>query len=189
MAVLSGKFDEALQFASKAHRQQTRKGTTTPYVTHLMAVSAIVGENGGDEDLMIAALLHDSMEDQGVTREEIGSRFGSRVASMVEACSDCTSKPKPPWRQRKEMYLAHLRAAGPDVRLISLADKLHNARTLLGDLRDVGPEVWKRFNAGPAETLWYYRSVIEALRLGWNHPLIPELERIIDEIDSLIKIK
>ena len=144
-----------------------------------MAVAAIVGENGGDEDQMIAALLHDSMEDQGITHQEIAERFGERVARIVEACSDCTSKPKPPWRDRKERYIAHLREASLEVRLVSVADKLHNARTILSDLRRVGPEIWKRFNAGPDEILWYYRSVIEALRQGWNHPLIDELEGVV----------
>lgn len=127
MSVLSDKFDEALKFASQPHRHQMRKGTAIPYITHLMMVAAIVGESGGDEELMIAALLHDSMEDQGVTQAQIASRFGERVANIVEACSDSTVQHKPPWRDRKERFIAHLREAEPSVRLISVADKLHNA--------------------------------------------------------------
>ena len=184
---LSEKFDEALRFASAVHRQQARKGTATPYITHLMAVSAIVGENGGDEELMIAALLHDSMEDQGVMWEEINQKFGKRVADIVQDCSDSTTKPKPPWRDRKEKYIAHLRKADPAVRLVCVADKLHNATSLLTDLRKVGSGVWARFNAGPDETVWYYRSVIEALRSGWNHPLIDEVERKVGEIERVMR--
>ncbi len=180
-----GRLERAFRFAASVHRDQKRKGSQIPYITHLMAVSAIVGESGGDEEQMIAALLHDSMEDQGITRQEISERFGERVANIVEACSDCTSKPKPPWRDRKERYIAHLREATPDIRLISVADKLHNARTILSDLRSIGSEVWKRFNAGPDEIPWYYRSVIEALRQGWNHPLIDELEGVVREFGGM----
>lgn len=185
--MLSEKFCEALQFAFVTHQRQLRKGTQVPYITHLLAVAAMVGENGGDEEIMIAALLHDSMEDQGVTQGELASRFGERVANIVEACSDSTTQPKPPWRGRKERYIAHLREAEPSVRLISVADKLHNAQSILADLRKIGSEVWARFNAGPDEILWYYRSVIEALREGWDHLLIDQLEDIIEEIEQFTK--
>lgn len=185
MTALSQRFDEALQFAASIHRQQMRKGTAVPYLTHLMAVSSIVGEGGGDEDLMIAGLLHDSIEDQGISRDEIARRFGGRVAEIVEACSDSNTIPKPPWKQRKERYIAHLREAGPDVRLISVADKLHNARSILTDLKVLGSTVWDRFNAGRDDILWYYRSVISALREGWTHPLVQELEQVVDQIERL----
>ncbi|TXT25953.1 MAG: metal dependent phosphohydrolase [Rhodocyclaceae bacterium] len=185
MPALSQRFDEALQFAASIHRQQMRKGTTIPYITHLMAVSSIVGEAGGDEDLMIAGLLHDSIEDQGVSRGEIARRFGERVASLVEACSDSNTIPKPPWKQRKERYIAHLQKAGPDVRFISVADKLHNARSILTDLKVLGSAVWDRFNASRDDILWYYRSVISALREGWTHLLVQELEQVVDQIERL----
>ena len=160
--------------------------STIPYVTHLLAVAALVGENGGAEELMIAALLHDAMEDQGVGRDEIAGRFGERVASVVESCSDTTVKPKPPWRERKEKYIAHLRGAHSDVRLVSLADKIHNARSILSDLQRDGPGVWGRFNAGPQEILWYYRSVLQVLRDGWDHPLISQLEQVVQEIEHIV---
>lgn len=185
MPSLSKRFDEAFQFASEVHRDQTRKGTGVPYLTHLMAVAALVGEHGGDEEQMIAALLHDAMEDQGVTREELVRRFGARVAGIVEGCTDSTAQPKPPWRQRKEAYVAHLRQAGPETRLVSVADKVHNARSILSDLRTEGPTVWMRFTAGPQEVLWYYRALLEAFRVGWAHPLVDELERVVCEIERL----
>lgn len=140
MAKPSPRFAQAFEWAASIHRQQVRKGTSIPYITHLMAVSAIVGECGGDEDQMIAALLHDAMEDQGVTRQEAEQRFGKRVADIVEGCTDTIERPKPPWRQRKERYLAHLLDADSDTKLVSAADKLHNARSILGDLRVIGPE-------------------------------------------------
>ena len=182
MPILSIRFDEALCFASEIHRQQTRKSTAIPYLTHLMAVSSLVGEHGGDEDQMIAALLHDAMEDQDVTRQEIEQRFGKRVADIVEGCTDATEHPKPPWRQRKERYLAHLPEASPDTKLVSVADKLHNARSILLDFRIIGPEIWTRFNAGADELLWYYSSLIQAFRKNWQHPLVDELERVINQI-------
>ncbi len=187
MTRLSEKFDEALKFASSAHREQTRKGTTIPYITHLMAVASIVGENGGDEELMIAALLHDSMEDQGISHDEIKKHFGERVAGVVEACSDSFTKPKPPWRERKEKHIAHLRKANSDVRLVSAADKIHNANSILSDFRKEGVTVWKRFNAGPKEILWYYESVVEALRDGWYHPLIDELAETVKKLAKIVE--
>ena len=181
---LSAKFDEALQFASDVHRNQARKSTKIPYMTHLMSVSALVGEYGGDEDLMIAALLHDVMEDQGVTRQEIEKRFGKHVADIVEGCTDTTEQPKPAWRVRKERYVAHVESADSDTKLVSAADKLHNARSILMDLRTVGAGTWKRFNATPDEILWYYNSLIQAFRKGWKHAVVDELERVIHQIED-----
>jgi len=188
MAILNEKFEQALQFACEVHRHQKRKGTEVPYVTHLMTVSALVGEHGGDEEQMTAALLHDAMEDQGVTYRQIEQRFGKRVAEIVEACTDSIEQPKPPWRQRKERYLAHLVQASADAKLVSVADKVHNARSILTDLRIHGPAVWDRFTADRESILWYYQSLIKAFRQNWQHPLIDELERSVREIERLCKI-
>lgn len=186
MSTLSRNFDDAFHFAAEVHRQQTRKGTEIPYLTHLMAVSALVGEHGGDEDQMIAGLLHDTMEDQGITRQQIEQRFDRRVADIVEACTDSTEQPKPPWRERKARYIEHLRTATPDIKLVSAADKLHNARSILSDLRVHGPALWSRFTVGSAEgVLWYFRGLLEAFRQGWSHPLVDELERTIGQIEQL----
>src|SRR5437588_8327976 len=131
--LLSTRFEEALVFATQLHREQTRKGTRIPYIAHLLGVTSIVLEHGGNEDEAIAALLHDAIEDQGgaSTREEIRRQFGDRVVEIVDGCTDTDVMPKPPWRARKEAYLAHIIEATPSVRLVSAADKLHNARAIL----------------------------------------------------------
>ena len=156
---------EAFQYAAELHASQRRKGTSIPYISHLMTVAATVIEHGGDEDQAIAALLHDAIEDQpedGRTRLQIRKRFGDRVLALVEACTDADTHPKPPWRERKEGYLAHLSEAPPEARLISLADKVHNARAILADHREIGDGVWERFTATKGETLWYYRALADA---------------------------
>jgi hypothetical protein len=166
MALLTARFQDALGYAAGLHAEQTRKGTKVPYVSHLLAVSALVLEAGGDEDEAIAALLHDAIEDQGGdrTREAIRQRFGERVTRIVDGCTDTDLIPKPPWRERKEQYVAHVRHAPPDVRRVSVADKLHNARTILADLRREGPSTFDRFKGGRDGTLWYYRALLEAYR-------------------------
>src|SRR5437879_9244246 len=174
MTELSTRFEEALTFATRLHADQARKGTTIPYISHLLAVTSIVLEQGGNEDEAIAALLHDAIEDQGgaSTREEIRRRFGETVVEIVNGCTDAEVVPKPPWRTRKEAYIAHLRTASASVRLVSAADKLHNARAILADYRVVGESLWERFNGGKEGTLWYYRELIEALSNAGTSPLI-----------------
>jgi len=184
MVPLSERFDSAFQLASSLHRNQPRKKTDIPYIAHLMAVTAIVLEAGGDEDLAIAALLHDAVEDQGgqPTLEIIRQRFGDRVAGIVMQCSDSDILPKPPWRARKEAYIAHIASASDDAILVSLADKLHNARAILADYRAVGDRVWERFNAGRDEVLWYYCELIKAFQRRTRSPLLAELNRVVEEI-------
>jgi GTP pyrophosphokinase len=184
---LSTRFEEALVFATQLHAGQTRKGTTIPYISHLLAVTAIVLEHGGNEDEAIAALLHDSIEDQGgaSTREELRRRFGDSVVEIVDGCTDTDVMPKPPWRERKEAYIAHISVASAPVRLVSAADKLHNARAVLEDYRIVGEALWKRFNGGKEGTLWYYRAAVDALRKAGMSPLIEELDRVVSEIECL----
>lgn len=168
--------DDALAFVADAFRFKTRKGTDTPYLTHLLAVMALVGEHGGSEEQMIAALLHDTLEDiEGITRDDLELRFGGPVVDMVEALSDTTEHPKPDWRTRKERYLARLAQEGPWVKLVSTADKLHNLQCLLRDLNHHGDSVWNRFNAGKADQIWYYQSVLKALQKNWRSPLLDEL--------------
>ncbi len=185
--VLSSRFQSALQYACQLHANQLRKGTPVPYISHLLAVTALVIEDGGDEDQAIAALLHDAVEDQGglQTLEEIRRRYGDYVAAIVAACSDATTTPKPPWRQRKEAYLAHLPSAGPDVQRVSLADKLHNARSILRDVRQNGDAIWGRFTGGKDGTLWYYRSLLEIFQLVSTSPMVPELGRVVAELERL----
>lgn len=185
--MLSERYDEALVFAHRLHRRQTRKGCATPYIAHLLSVSALVLEHGGDEDQAIAALLHDAVEDQGgdAVRREIRRRFGDRVAAIVDDCTDADRTPKPPWRARKEAYLNRLRTLPETSRLVVLADKVHNARTLLLDYRTVGEALWSRFTGRRAGTLWYYRSLVEIFTAGAPSPLANELERTVAELERL----
>ncbi len=187
--LLTARFSEALTYAAELHNTQTRKGTTIPYVSHLMAVASLVLEHGGTEDEAIAALLHDAIEDQGgdATRTEIRSRFGDAVTAIVDACTDADVMPKPPWRERKEAYVAHVREADHSSCLVSAADKLHNARAILLDYRDIGEELWKRFNGGRDGTLWYYRALVSAFQENAAHSvrLVGELDRVVATIESL----
>ena len=188
MITLSPRFEDALVFAARLHAAQTRKGSGTPYIAHLLSVAALVLEQGGDEDLAIAALLHDAIEDQGgaATREAIRARFGDRVTAVVDGCTDADTQPKPPWRARKEAYLAHLPAAPPEVRLVSAADKLHNARAILADYRRMGEDLWPRFQGGKAGTLWYYRALVTVYRHAGSTPLVEELDRTVTELERLV---
>lgn len=162
----SKKFEEAFKFANRLHAKQRRKGTAVPYVSHLMAVASLVFEHGGDERQVIAALLHDSIEDQAKTfggadklRRAIRKRFGPEVLRIVEACTDTDVEPKPPWKARKVAYLKHLKSVDNRIALVSCCDKLHNARAIIADVRNHGQQVFKRFSAPKADTLWYYRSL------------------------------
>jgi (p)ppGpp synthase/HD superfamily hydrolase len=187
MMMLTNRFEGALLYAIRLHAHQIRKGSRVPYISHLLGVTALVLEDGGNEDQAIAALLHDAVEDQGglATLEDIRSRFGEHVATIVEGCTDAFTLPKPPWRERKETYIAHLRRAGVDVRRVSLADKLHNARTILVDLRRNGEVVWRRFNGGKGGTLWYYRSLVEVFQKIDHSPMVDELANVVAEIEKL----
>lgn len=183
---LSQKFDEAFLFAHSLHREQTRKGSDIPYMTHLLSVAALVGEYGGTETQQIAALLHDAAEDQGGTDtlHEIERRFGAEVAQIVHACSDTVVTPKPPWRARKEQYLAQLLHEPQSVQLVSACDKLHNARSIARDLRICGEAVWDRFTGGKSGSLWYYSSLVETYRRCFPHPVVEELDETIQQIKA-----
>ncbi len=188
---LTSRFDDAFEFASKIHREDTKKNTEVPYIAHLLEVSSLVLSYGGNEDEAIAALLHDSVEDHSdvVKFETIGKRFGGRVAAIVESCSDTSVFPKPPWCERKKKYIAHVRHANESVVTVSAADKLANARAILKDYRQVGEELWQRFNADKAHQLWYYREVTAALTEaageGRARPLVEELQRAAAELQSV----
>lgn len=162
MVRLSKRFDHAVKFARKAHKKQARKGTEIPYMSHLLGVASIVLEMEGSEDEAIAALLHDVVEDCGgrPMLERVREEFGDDVARIVWANSDTDQKPKPPWRQRKQAYLDSLPEKQRDELLISLADKLHNARATLLEYRRIGDEIWPRFKEGRESQLWYYDELV-----------------------------
>ena len=186
---LGTRFEEAFVFAASKHNGQVRKGTSIPYVSHLMTVAGTVLEAGGDEELAIAALLHDVVEDCGgePMLEEVRQRFGERVAHVVDGCTDTYEDPKPPWRERKENYLKHLRGADADVRLVSAADKVANARAILADYRETGEAVWKRFAGKRDGTLWYYRALVDEFQLHPPNRLVNELERVVIELERISK--
>jgi GTP pyrophosphokinase len=184
---LGPRFLRAFLFAAEKHSGQTRKASTIPYIAHLMGVASLVLEAGGDEDLAIAALLHDVVEDCGGAPmlKEVRRRFGSRVAKVVEGCTDADTDPKPPWRDRKEKYIRHLKTADADTRLVSAADKLNNVRSILSDYRAMGDSVWSRFNGGRQGTLWYYRTLLNVFRRHRGNRITRELELAVSELDSL----
>lgn len=185
----SQRLEEALVYAAAVHADQHRKGGDIPYLTHLLAVAALVGEHGGTEDQFIAALLHDAPEDQGGRERlaDIEARFGPAVARIVEACTDTFDDPKPPWRPRKEAYIAHLAHADPAALLVSAADKLHNARTLLEDLRESGVTAFDRFNGKQTGTLWYYRALVDAFRHRAEVGLDRGFTRLLNELDRIVQ--
>ena len=184
---LSSRFDDAFRYAHDAHRYQRRKKTDRPYISHLMGVASLVLQYGGDEEQAIAGLLHDVVEDCGGAPRlaEIRSRFGERVARMVDGCTDSDQTPKPPWRERKEGYLRRVLREDADVLLISAADKLYNAREILMDLRADGPTVWERFSGRQEGSLWYYRALAEAFRGRAPRALVEELDRTVAELERL----
>ncbi|MCV7281768.1 HD domain-containing protein [Mycolicibacterium flavescens] len=186
---LGPKFQEALGYAAELHRTQTRKASDVPYIGHLLSVAGLVIEADGTETEAIAALLHDAAEDQGgeATLADIDDRFGAEVAGIVEECSDTVITPKPPWRERKENYIAHLNTVSDSAIRVSMADKLDNARAILRDYRRYGDPVWQRFSTDdPHEHLWHYRSLLEVYRRRSDSWIVDELARVIDTLTDEI---
>ncbi len=183
------RFSEALAYAVDAHAGQARKGSDAPYIGHLLGVCALVLDDGGDEDEAIAALLHDAGEDAGgrARIDDIRRVFGSRVAAIVEACSDTLETPKPPWRARKEAYVAAAERHERSALHVSLADKLANVRTIVTDYRRHGEALWDRFAGSRDDVLWYYRSLAAVFRRRLpDSPLVGELEVALGELQRLI---
>jgi (p)ppGpp synthase/HD superfamily hydrolase len=187
--ILSTRFEQALTYAAILHSGQVKKGTAVPYIGHLLTVTGIALEHGADEDEAIAALLHDAVEDAGGKGRlaDIRGRFGERVATIVEGCTDTDVAPKPDWSERKRQYVEHLRQEeNPSVLLVCVSDKLANTRAILGDYRQIGEEVWKRFSGGREGTLWYYRTLTSVLlEKTPTSPLVAELERVVSDLEAL----
>lgn len=182
---LSDRYRAALAWAFELHRDQERKGSGVPYVAHVLGVSSLVLEYGGDETCAIAGLLHDAVEDQGgaATLRRIEAEFGPEVARLVEACTDAVTTPKPPWRERKERYVEHLSRAPADAQLVAACDKLYNLRTIVGDYRAVGEALWARFSGGREGVLWYYQALAGAFTL--ESAAVEELRRTLAELEAL----
>lgn len=186
---LGARFLRAFVFAAEKHKRQTRKASSIPYIGHLMGVASLVLEAGGDENLAIAALLHDVVEDCGGAPmlKQVGRRFGPRVAKVVDGCTDAYSEPKPPWRERKEKYIARLRHEDKDTRLVSAADKLNNVRSIISDYRAVGESVWSRFKGGREGTLWYYRTLRDEFLRDEPNRITRDLALAVSELESLAR--
>jgi (p)ppGpp synthase/HD superfamily hydrolase len=184
---LGPRFLRAFVFAAEKHAGQTRKASTIPYIAHLMGVASLVLEAGGDEDLAIAALLHDVVEDCGGAPmlKEIRRKFGNRVAKVVDGCTDADTYPKAPWLERKENYIRRLKTENADTRLVSAADKLNNVRSILSDYRAVGESVWSRFHGGREGTLWYYRTLRDVFLRHKRNRITRELDLAVNELESL----
>lgn len=184
---LTSRFESALVYATQLHHHQVRKGSSVPYISHLLSVAALVIEDGGDEDQAIAALLHDAIEDQGgdKTRQEIKARFGERVVNIVNGCTDAEVIPKPAWQERKQQYIEKMRHADPEVRRVSMADKLHNLRSILADYHRGDKDIWGKFKGGREGSLWYYRSLIEVNRQQGKSYLVEECDRLLEQLERI----
>ncbi len=192
--VISEAFPEAVALANQWHAGHCRKGGTVPYIAHLLGVASLVFEAGGDEELAIAAMLHDALEDRPEVAdpEEIERRFGARVRDVVEACTDTLDEEKrgeEDWQERKDAYVEHLREhADDDALLVSCADKLHNARAIERDLREHGADLWTWFHVSdPDRQLGYYRALAAAfLDRGLEPRWLPaELDRVVERIADI----
>ncbi len=187
---LGPRLQRAFRYAAKWHAGQTRKSTAVPYLSHLMAVASLVLEAGGDEDMAIAALLHDVVEDcGGMPRlREVRKMFGARVANIVEGCTDTFVEPKPDWVERKKGYIEEVKHADDETRLVSASDKLHNVRTILSDYRKDGDAIWVRFNGKKEGTLWYYRALSDEYAKKPNR-ITRELEIAVGELERLCGVR
>jgi len=186
--ILGSRFESAIAMAMRLHSTQVRKGNGSPYIGHLLAVTSLVVENGGTEDEAIAAILHDAVEDQGghSALHEIRSEFGNKVANVVAECTDTFEAQKSPWRKRKEDYIATIPSKSASARLVSIADTIHNAQSLLNDFSATGHELWERFNGGRNGTLWYYRTLAEAFEKTGPQQLAMQLRSLIGQLDDTL---
>jgi (p)ppGpp synthase/HD superfamily hydrolase len=191
-APLGPRFVAALEFCVNLHRRDVRRGKSTPYVAHLLGVCSLVLEDGGNEAEAVAALLHDALEDhpERIDAAGIRARFGAKVLRMVQECTDTPTDyrggPKPPWRTRKQSVLDRIAVASPGGRRVLLADKLHNVRDLLADVRREGARTWARFNAGRDDQLWYLGGVAARMkRAGQRGPMLDEFERVVAQLRRL----
>jgi (p)ppGpp synthase/HD superfamily hydrolase len=186
---LGPRFLRAFLFAAEKHAGQARKASTIPYIAHLMGVASLALEAGGDEDIAIAALLHDVVEDCGgaAMLKEVRRRFGKHVAEMVDGCTDADTVPKPPWRERKEKYIRRLKTEASDTRLVSASDKLNNIRSIISDYRAIGESVWSRFNGGRDGTLWYYRTLRDEFLRSRPNRVTREFDLAVKELELMTR--
>jgi (p)ppGpp synthase/HD superfamily hydrolase len=188
---LGPRLQRAFRYAAEKHAGQTRKKSAVPYLSHLMAVASLVLEAGGDEDMAIAALLHDVVEDcGGMPRlREIRKQFGTRVAKIVEGCTDSFGEPKPEWLERKKDYLREVKHVDRETRLVSASDKLHNVRTILADYRQDGETIWTRFSGKREGTLWYYRALSDEYQRRNRNRITHEVAIAVEELEQATGVR
>lgn len=186
--LLSDRFETALVMAYRLHQFQVRKGSPVPYIAHLLSVTALVLEDGGDEDEAIAALLHDAVEDQGgsVTRELVRETFGDRVCEIIDGCTESIVQPKPPWKERKLLHLEKVATASVSVRRVTMADKLHNVRSFLADYERFGERLWVQFGGGKMGTIWYYQEMVKRLQVGESVGMMRSLSEAVGRLEGLL---
>lgn len=184
---LGRRLQDAFKYAAEQHAGQTRKKSAVPYLAHLIAVTSLVLEAGGDEDMAIAALLHDVVEDcGGMPRlREVRKKFGARVARIVEGCTDSFGDDRGEWRERKQNYLNEVKHADAETRLVSACDKLHNVRTIVSDYRSIGQAVWERFSGKKEGSLWYYRALSDEYQRREPNAITRELALTVTELERL----
>ena len=153
--------DLAIEVAVRAHQNQVRKGTDIPYITHPMDVGIILAKAGCPDEIIVAGILHDTVEDTAVTLDNIREEFGENIVSIVEGCSEPDKSL--PWEERKAHTLDFLKTAPLAVRLVTCADKLHNIRTIATEHEKIGDQVWERFRKGRSDQEGYYRGLVESL--------------------------
>lgn len=166
--------EKALQIASKSHRNQCRKNTDIPYITHPVTVGMMLMKAGYDDDIIAAGILHDTVEDTELTLKDIEREFGPRIARIVEGCSEPNKSL--PWKERKEHTIEFLKTASEEIRVVACADKLHNIRSIIKDYEQQGDAVWNIFNAGKEQQAWYYTNIVDSLCHQSSFPLLKELE-------------
>ena len=179
-SILTDKFLKALTYAGNIHRDQKRKGTQIPYISHLLSVASLVLENGGNEDEAIGALLHDAVEDQNIPLQEISDLYGAPVAKIVEDCTDSWENPKPDWKTRKEKYIESLLCKGKSSLLVSLADKVHNAESIAFDFDLIGDKIFDRFKGQKEGTIWYYSELSQNFSKLLSIPLADRLQKAVE---------
>lgn len=170
--------EHAIQFATKAHDGQYRKGSDIPYITHPFAVAMLLRSEGCPDEVVAAGLLHDTVEDTNVTLEDIKINFGDTVAHIVEGCSEPNKSLS--WEERKRHTIQYLKTADQSVRLVACADKFHNLRSIRDDLEHNGEEVWKKFKRGRRQQEWYYKNIVTSLEQGPSFPLLEKLRKEIE---------
>ncbi|USN88979.1 MAG: bifunctional (p)ppGpp synthetase/guanosine-3',5'-bis(diphosphate) 3'-pyrophosphohydrolase [Candidatus Nomurabacteria bacterium] len=174
--------EKALRLATAAHKDQVRKSDGSPYITHPVMVGVLLKEYGFSEAVVAAGFTHDVLEDTSVTREELAAKLGEDVAVMVDGVSEDKDLS---WEARKERYVAGVVAAGEGVRAVSIADKIHNAESILNDYEHKGRAVWNVFNRGKAKKLWFEELLYTELKKDWEHPLLERYGRLIEQLKGL----